>query len=165
MDARVNSTVQSLQRIVVCRIKPGADFVEALRQICTEQGIRQGLIVTGIGSFHQAVLMVAAPRGDRKIGYGHSEPLQIQGPLSLLSCQGTIALDEKAQPAPHVHAALALPDGGVVGGDLTRGCVVMATVEIGILQLSGPPMRRLVVPETGTPHLVFAAATDEAKPA
>jgi len=148
-------SVQQAGRYVVVRAKKDEDLLLSIARICESLNLRQGLIVTCIGSLASARIAGASARSDRKVGYGHSVVEEIPGPLSVLACQGTIAQGEGGAPSPHLHGIFLTADGRAVGGHIFEGSKVLITMEIGLLETTGESIYRRVVADTGTPHLEF----------
>lgn len=151
-------SVQEAGRYVVVRAKQGEDLLLSIARICERLNLKQGLIVTCIGSLAIARIAGASARSDRKIGYGHASVEELKGPLSVLSCQGTIAQGEDGTTSPHLHGIFLTEDGRAVGGHIFEGSRVLVTMEIGLLETRGEDIRRKVVADTGTPHLEFGNA-------
>jgi hypothetical protein len=75
---------------------------------------------------------------DNKVGAGYSDPRAIEGPLELLSAQGTIGLEEGGAVAIHLHGAVSDKEGRVHGGHLVKGGnPVLITGEVAVTQVEG----------------------------
>jgi hypothetical protein len=72
------------------------------------------------------------------MGAGYGDPVVKEGPLELISAQGTIGLDVDANLLVHMHASLGDGLGNVYGGHLIKGkCPILITGEIMITFLEG----------------------------
>lgn len=106
------------------RVEPGEDLVNSLKLI-----IANGIIVTCIGSLQYATMILLQK------DFKYSRPKRIDGPVELLSAQGTVGLDD-GKIGVHLHGIISDPDWRVYGGhfvDDEDGNLVFATVEICIL--------------------------------
>ena len=79
-----------LNKVVMIRVPPGSDIIEAIEETCRALDIRSGAISSCIGSLQKASLLIAVPLKN-KPGAGYSDPINLDGPLELLSAQGTSA--------------------------------------------------------------------------
>lgn len=113
---------------------PGDLLLESIQEFIDDNGIRDGAVLTGIGSLSECTIHWPArpeyPPTDKFATF--------QGALEITSIQGIIADGE-----PHLHMMVA--EGGdarAVGGHLEKGCKVLYLAEITIAELDGPPMTR-----------------------
>lgn len=76
-----------LGRIIVVRLRPGADVLLSLEEACREHNITNGVILSAIGSLQspQFCDVVEMPI---KAGYGYGETLHLTGPIELTSASG-----------------------------------------------------------------------------
>nr|WP_205964318.1 PPC domain-containing DNA-binding protein [Ramlibacter agri] len=125
------------------RLQPGDDLRVALAAVLQEQGEKAACIVSGIGSFSQAMLRYA----------GEEQGTHLAGPLELLSLAGTLSLG-----GPHLHASVSDAQGQVHGGHVMQGCIVRTTAEIVLGLLPGWAFGRQLDPATGYPELVARRA-------
>jgi predicted DNA-binding protein with PD1-like motif len=127
----------SSSRARIIRVLPGFDLIEGIEEACQSLGIKSGAVTSCIGSLQRASLMIAVPL-DNKIGAGYSDPRVIEGPLELLSAQGTIGLEEGGEVAIHLHGAVSDKEGHVHGGHLVKGGnPVLITCEVVVTQVEG----------------------------
>ncbi len=146
----------AISRVLVARIMPGADFLEALKDIVARNNITSGIILSGIATFTEArfhaVKLLTHDFPYPKDGFAH---LHIDEVLELISLSGTIAEYQK-KPLIHCHMTVAsgCEGGRVYGGHLMKGTIVYATAEISIAEISGMKMVREVDPMLKTPQLV-----------
>jgi predicted DNA-binding protein with PD1-like motif len=124
----------------VLRLSPGVDPAESLLDACKENGWTAAFVISGVGSLANARLRFAA----------QPEPVDIAGPLELLTLSGTLSLD-----GPHLHAAVADVQGNVFGGHLRPGSKVRTTAEILVGVLPDVVFRRRPDPRTGARELVI----------
>jgi len=126
--------------VCVLRFHQGEDFLPTLKETLEKLGITSGVVVTGIG-----MLL------DFELGYFDGESYSnrtFAPPHELCTMQGTIAIKEGTDEIlPHIHATLAGPDHGVVGGHLHRAKVGVLC-ELVVLRLNEKTMKRKHDPET-----------------
>jgi len=131
-----------VSRVMLVRVLPGGDIIEGIEKACNDKKIRCGAITSCIGSLQKASLLVTVPLNN-KIGAGYSEPRSIDGPLELISGQGTIGEDDGAVFV-HIHGLVSDKDGNVYGGHLIKGeNLVLITAEIMISAVEGIQMRKV----------------------
>ena len=78
-----------LGRVIVVRLRPGADVLLSLEEACREHNITNGVILSAIGSLQspQFCDVVEMPI---KAGYGYGETLHLTGPIELTSASVSI---------------------------------------------------------------------------
>ena len=129
------------------RVLPGSDIIEGIEKVCQNMGVRSGAITCCIGSLQRASLLIAVPMNN-KIGAGYSDPKVLDGPLELLSSQGTIGQEEGGGIFIHLHGVVSNKDGNVYGGHLIKGKnPVLITCEMMVSQIEGINMIRAYDPE------------------
>ena len=123
------------------RLHPGDDLRGALEAAAKAAGWEAAFVIAGIGSLVDARLRLA----------GATEIRQWPGDSEVLSLSGSLSPD-----GAHLHAALSLPDGRVVGGHVVPGNRVRTTAEVLVLPLPGWRFRRVADPATGWAELDVA---------
>jgi uncharacterized protein len=102
------------------RLDDGQDLFDALRTLVRTEGIRAGIVLSGIGMLRQST-----------VGYWNGseyQPRELVDPHELIGLHGSIA-ESEGDPAIHLHVALAGPDHRLVGGHLLQGTIgVLAEV-------------------------------------
>lgn len=124
------------------KLAHGADLLEALTEICVEEGIRLGRL-EALGAVQKA-----------RIGFYNQstreyEFLDLDRPLEILKVVGNVSLRDGAAMV-HAHITLGDSEGGAFGGHLAPGTVVFAC-EYVIEELTGDPLERGFDEETGLP--------------
>jgi predicted DNA-binding protein with PD1-like motif len=129
-----------IDRIVMGKLKIGADLLGAIEELAREEKIRTGIILSGIGALEKAVFRnakVIPP--DYKMDDKYRLFLEVKTPLELISLSGWIATTEKGELNVHAHfMASTVIDEKVVslGGHLTRGTItsIKNVVTIGVIE-------------------------------
>jgi len=119
----------SLAKVLLARLQPGTDLIEGLTEACAAHGVKSGAVSSCIGSLQRASFFIVVPLAN-KMGGGYGDPIALEGPLELVSAQGTIGLDLEGNLLVHLHGALADGRGNLHGGHLLKGrCPVLITCE------------------------------------
>src|SRR5262249_20701294 len=103
------------------RLSPGTDVREFIEQWCRDEKIDAASLLSLVGSLSRACIRLA----------GKEEPTEYKGPFEIVSATGTLGKD-----GIHIHIAIADEHGNVIGGHLSRGCIVNTTVELTAANLS-----------------------------
>jgi len=125
---------------VVVRLAYGDLLLESLQRICREEGIRNGIILTGFGSLTDlSITGVLGPEFPPRRFYNRRGPRGVE----ITGMSGVIA-------DYHVHCHLTLCDRNrAFGGHLEEGCRVLSLAEIAIMKLGRLKMARTLDPATG----------------
>ena len=149
-QTRVKSVVFKRGRSIMGRILPGGDLIEGIVRLCTEHDIINGSIVSCIGTLEFATVVYVVPAEDATIGAEYVPPHRIEGPMELLSAQGSIGQTSEERLSVHLHGSMSTPEMKVVGGHfMESGNRVLATVELLIQENKGIRMVREPDTETG----------------
>jgi predicted DNA-binding protein with PD1-like motif len=122
-DVHVIST--DFERIVIIRMRSGADLLEGLNQAVKNHDIKNGIILTGIGSvtdYHYHVV------SNKNLPPAEEYP-KASVPMDMTSVQGYVMNGK-------VHAHITLSDeNSMVGGHLEGGTIALTffVVSIGVL--------------------------------
>lgn len=108
-------------RVLALRLLPGEDLRGALEAAFAASGATAGFVIAAVGSLGAAALRMAA----------QDRATDVPGPLEIVALSGTFSV-----AGPHLHVAVAGPDGRVTGGHLLHGCPVRTTCEV-VLGLTG----------------------------
>jgi predicted DNA-binding protein with PD1-like motif len=124
--------------MILARFDPGERLLEGLRELIRSEGIRTGLVVSGIGTLSDCRLHQSVAGYPPNLLTRHQEYLEFKGSYEIASIQGIIADGE-----PHLHLTISEGD-HTVAGHLEDGCVVLTLVEVAILRAGAAPVRRVV---------------------
>ena len=124
--------------LVVIGFKPGELLLESIKEALRSQGIRNGAVVSGIGTFKTCTMHYVEHTGFPPRDHFYT----LNKPLELLSVSGLIADGE-----PHLHIAVSCGEDEVYGGHLEPGSEVLYLAEIAILVFNDLPLERQADPE------------------
>lgn len=143
----------SLGRVIAIRLKPGTDVLLGLQEACERSGIKNGVIVSALGSLARVSICNPTEMPEAKAGYGYGAPQILHEPWELLGASGVICHDPSGEINLHVHINISDPDGNAYGGHLTEGTTVLITVDAVIAELDGVEMERKYDDSLGFPIL------------
>jgi hypothetical protein len=123
--------------VVAIGLGPGEMLLESITQACREHDIKNGAVVSGIGTLKQCRMHFIEhtdfPSTDRFY--------TVEKPLELLSVSGLIANGE-----PHLHVVVSCRDEQVWAGHLEDGSEVAYLAEVAILKFNDLRMARHLDP-------------------
>ena len=129
-----------IDRIVMGKLKMDIDLLEGIQELVKREGIRTGVILSGIGALKKATfrnLKVLPP--DLKVERHHRLYFDLEQPMEIVSLTGWIATKEDGDLEVHAHfsASTVIGDSVVtLGGHLIPGVVtsVKVVVVIGVVE-------------------------------
>ena len=142
--------------VLIIRLKPGSDLIRSISRIAEDEGIKAGVILSGVGLLREAHI-----RNCRELPeeYPITDKNRIftkfDRPLEILALSGNIS-EVDGKPLVHAHIALSYVEDGkisVIGGHLLEGCIVFGFAEIFIMKLEGVRMIKSFDDETRTLQL------------
>lgn len=102
------------------RLKRGQDLRESIEEFCKEEGIKAGVVLSGVGCITKARLRDASGVNIVEVDE-HMEIVSLMGTVSAKRC--------------HLHVSFAKEDLSVIGGHLVDGCIINTTCELVIGEL------------------------------
>jgi len=131
METRVKYA-KAANGVVLGRVQPGSDVIRGIEKICTECGILNGW-VDCIGSLRETKYFILTKQPKTKAGAGYGDPIQVPGPVELISAQGLLV-----NGSLHLHAIMCDDQGRTFGGHvLPEGSPVLVTCEVSISDAPG----------------------------
>jgi predicted DNA-binding protein with PD1-like motif len=129
-----------LNRIAMGKLKMDIDLLEGIQELAKKEGIRTGVILSGIGALKKATfrnLKVLPP--DLKVERHHRLYLDLEQPMEIVSLTGWIATKENKDIEVHAHfsASTVMEDRVItMGGHLTPGTItsVKVVIVIGVIE-------------------------------
>jgi len=138
------------ENAVPVRLRPGADLMYGLKQVCEKNGIKHGAILVGIGSLCQLSFQVLTPKPETKLGAGYTEPQVVPGPVEIVNLQGVVFQSEEGETLLHVHGTFSDQHGKVYAGHVVPGAnPILATLDAVVAGVGGVRLIRRVEPEVG----------------
>jgi len=143
-------------KVLVARIKPSSDLLQSIRRLIEENGIKAGVILSGVGLLRKAcirnckVLPKEYPITDVNRSF-----LTFERPLEILALSGDVS-EVEGKPWVHAHIVLSYVEGDeirVIGGHLLEGCIIFGFAEIFVMELEDIEMRKEFDEETRTLQL------------
>ena len=147
MDEPFTSAEGKLGRVIVLRMKPGSDLLDGMLAACEKHQIRNGVIISAIGSLNGVHYCDVEALPDKRCGYGYGRELYLDGPIELTSASGVICSDDDGSINLHVHINMSDKYGNAYGGHLVRGTRVLLTADIVLGEIEDIQMLRKLDPE------------------
>lgn len=136
-EIRFDAFDQKPGRIITARLLAGSDLLNGIVAIAKEYKIRAGIVYVGFGSLSRTIIRWEE-RGDTKLGAKRSEPKVLEGPISVLCCQGKVGVPRNGDPIIHLHGVVADTKGQVWGGHFFLDeNPTFATMEVIIQEIQG----------------------------
>ena len=134
-------------KTICTRLHRGDDLLLSIRRIAKDNGVRAGVILSGVGCLTRACVRDASGVTVRELPF----------PCEIVSLTGTVSLARC-----HVHIALSAEDLSTLGGHLMPGCIVNTTCELVLGVLPEWTYAVEQDAETGYDEIVFQPAAEEA---
>ncbi|HBI71990.1 MAG TPA: DUF296 domain-containing protein [Lachnospiraceae bacterium] len=122
-----------IKRIIVVHLGKGEKVLESIRKVIEEQGIRNGVVLSGIGSLRKITMHYIKTLDDLPV----NEYITIESPSEMGSVQGLILNGE-----PHLHIVCSDLN-RVYAGHMEDGCEVQYLAELTIAELDCDLVRKL----------------------
>ena len=124
--------------VLVIGFEPGELLLESLQRAIDEQGVRNGAVVSGIGTLTTCTLHCITHTNFPSDNHFWT----LEKPLELLSVSGVIAGGE-----PHLHVVVSCGEDEVYAGHLEPGAEVAYLAELVVLVFNDLPLTRRRDPE------------------
>jgi len=151
MVQNMETAVGNIGKVVAVRLKPGTDLLLGLEEACKRNGIKNGVIISAIGSLNGVSFCNPVELPEKKAKYGYGEVTKISGPIELTGASGIICHDTEGQINLHIHINLSDRYGNAHGGHLVAGTPVLLTVDAIIGEIQGVIMERKFDEDLGVP--------------
>jgi predicted DNA-binding protein with PD1-like motif len=147
----------SFKRIILARIPIGVDFLDAIYEAVKREGIRNGVILMGIGALSKAVFrnLKVFPR-EYPVTPKDRIYFEVEKPLEILSLSGYIVPRRSGEPHVHAHFSASTVMGETIatyGGHLDKGSITFVKVAVAMGELEGLEMGKRWVEERKTEDL------------
>jgi predicted DNA-binding protein with PD1-like motif len=155
---------QKIERLVQFRAKPSADLLTAIAQATEREGIRAGVIVSGLGALKKAVFrnLQWFPQ-NYPVTPQDRLYLEVERPLELVSLMGWIAPKKSGGVEIHAHFSASTVENEnlvTLGGHLTQGTICGIKVVIAILVLADARVYVAEDPTTQSYDIYFENASE-----
>ena len=155
---------QKIERLVQFRAKPSADLLTAIAQATEREGIRAGVIVSGLGALKKAVFrnLKWFPQ-NYPVTPQDRLYLEVERPLELVSLMGWIAPKKSGGVEIHAHFSASTVENEnlvTLGGHLTQGTICGIKVVIAILVLADARVYVAEDPTTQSFDIYFENASE-----
>jgi predicted DNA-binding protein with PD1-like motif len=146
-------------RIVMGKLKVGADLLEGIREIARKEGIRSGVILSGLGALKKAVFRNAKVMPpDFKMDDKYRVYVDLEKTMELVSLPGWIATRDNGEVDVHAHfmTSLVVDDKIVtMGGHLTTGTLASIKVVIVIGVIDDAKVKAAIDPNINQSEIYF----------
>ena len=162
MKSVVQVGSQAARRVVQFRARRGAALLTAMEEVVQSEGIRAGVIISGLGALEKAVFRnlrhfpAQFPVTPRDRLY-----LEISRPMELVSLTGWIAPRSNGGTEIHTHFSASLVENETVvtmGGHLTHETICGIKVVVALLEVAPEGISAREDPDTQT-HDLFLGRT------
>ena len=131
---------QNIERLVQFRVKPDVDLLEAIEEAVNAEGVRAGVIVSGLGALKKALFrnLKCFPKS-YPVTANDRLYLEVTAPMELVSLAGWIAPKTGGGVEVHAHYSASTVENDKVvtlGGHLTEGTICGIKVVVAILVLT-----------------------------
>lgn len=121
-------------KVHVMQFDPGDYLLESLRELLSREKIRNGAVISGIGTLDECTMHMVTSAGMPPV---EVFPRWDKVGLELVSMQGIIA-----DGIPHIHMTISTAT-GAVGGHLEEGCRILYLGEVVVLEFPGLDLTRV----------------------
>ena len=152
-NVRYKAAVGKQGRLLIIRLRSGADLINSIKQVCSDHDIKNGFISTCIGSLYSSRYLYGMPDESLKSRAGFSPEQETHHLTEFIAAQGTICHNEEGEVLVHFHG-LFCDKGFLRGGHFDKpGNIVGTTMEIAIHEVIGVDMTRPFDDEIDQNHL------------
>ena len=113
--------IASIGQVIVKHLPTNEDLIGGIKNICAENGIRYGQILSVVGSIRRLAIECVVVSEDDKNDFDFGPPRVIPGPLQVIGLVGLIFENEDCEMVAHVHGTFSDSTGSVYGGHLLEG--------------------------------------------
>lgn len=134
----MDTAIAKISRVLTIRLHRGEDLMGSVQAACERYNINAGVILSVVGSVHDAVFYDPRIDPSDPAGISYGDPIRVEYPAEVLSAHGEITHLADGSRSVHIHAMFAGSDGKVFGGHLIgEGNTALNTVNIFIGILDG----------------------------
>ena len=131
---KIRQAKSKIGRTIFARLDENEDLLVAIKERAEQNKIRAGFFFL-IGTVKKAVLGFYID--------ANYKPIQLSGPLEIVSCTGNVSVREDGELMVHAHIAVGNEEGNVFGGHVLPGCFVGVTGELALVETPDAKLRRV----------------------
>ncbi|PLY04987.1 MAG: DUF296 domain-containing protein [Desulfuromonas sp.] len=139
-------------RRFILKIMPGEEVARQLLLFVQQEGVKNAVIVSAIGSVKNVHFRGIKSGAKRPITEPRMRQHREEGPFELLGLEGNLIAGEQGEVDCHLHVILAKSSGEVIGGHF-YDAEVFASCEILLTELLIEGVERHVSKSAGTPTI------------
>jgi len=124
----LKSIETKIGRVIVARLMPDEDLIEAIKEIVRKYNIKAGLINL-IGALKKFTI------GFFDLKTKQYKLKTFEEDVELISCMGNIAYKDE-EPIIHLHVSVAKDDFGIIGGHLSQPSIISVTGEVYVYEIA-----------------------------
>ena len=147
MSEQISAAQGRLGRVIAIRLAPGTDLLDGMQEACERYGLRNGVVLSAIGSLEPVRFCDVEALPDKKFGYGYGGVLELNDTIELTGASGVICSDAEGNINLHVHICMSDKTGKAYGGHLVQGTKVLMTADIVLGEIEGVSMLREYDPD------------------
>ena len=144
-----------LSEVYFTRFRPGEDLFGRMTEVVKEQGIEQGVVLSGIGSLCDVAFRDLKTGIDLPVNVDKTNLMEEYGPYELLTLEGNIVPlvgefggMKDGDPVIHLHCTLGMSYGNLFGGHLFQA-TVFTTTEIMLAKVKNSQVKKTQGTVTG----------------
>lgn len=139
-------------RNFLLKIEPGQKIVERLQIFAKQEGVKNAVINSAIGSVKDVYFRGIKSGAKRPITEPRMRQHHEEGPLEMLGLEGNLIVDETGDADSHFHILMSKSSGEVIGGHL-YDAEVFVSCEILLTEIIVSGVERYVSKSAGTPTI------------
>jgi predicted DNA-binding protein with PD1-like motif len=122
----VKNLTTKVGRVIIAKIEPGEDMIDAIKEIVKKNKIKSGLI-NSIGAFKEYTI------GYFDLSVKNYKFKTYKEDVELISCMGNLSFKDN-EPVIHLHVSLGREDFSEIGGHLGQPSIISVTAEVYIYE-------------------------------
>jgi len=134
----LKSIETKIGRVIVARLMPDEDLIDAIKEIVRKYNIKAGLINV-IGALKKVTI------GFFDLKTKEYNFKTFEEDVELISCMGNIAYKDE-EPIIHLHVSVGKDDFSIIGGHLSQPSIISVTGEVYVYEI-GQKLNRSTDPQ------------------
>ena len=108
-------------RTIVMQVRRNGDLIEEIKNVCDHNGINSAILSCCIGALAEGNLLNPIPKKNGELCPGYADAITLEGPIQLLSTQGTVSKGKDNSLVVHMHGVVADSKNKIYGGHFVSG--------------------------------------------